>query len=229
MNTVTALVPIKSFSSRLPNKNFLDFGGRPLFHHLLLTLSDTIEVNNIIVNTDSVIVAEDCNKYFPKVKIHFRPERLRAGEVSGNELIDYDLSLDKGEHYLQSHVTNPLLTTRTLSNAIHAYFDKLNDYDSLITAEWIRKRCYMLDGTPINHNVLVMQQTQDLNPVIAENSNIFIFSRSSFYGNNKSRYGKKYQIFPMSPIESVDIDYEEEFNLAKLIFKNRDKFRTLLG
>lgn len=224
---ITALVPIKSFSSRLPNKNFLEIGGLPLFHHVLGTLSGISNIDKIIVNTDSDKVIEDCTKFFPKVKIHLRPDHLSSGEINGNELIHYDLSLDTAEYYLQTHCTNPLLSKSTIHAAILKYFNHQAEFDSLISVDVCRKRIYDKYSKAINHDVSRMQQTQDLDPVFIENSNVFIFSRKSFYDNNNSRVGKNSQLLPMSYIEGLDIDYEEDYELAKLIFNHKEKFQSL--
>ena len=44
--SVAALVPIKTNSRRLPNKNFLQLGGEPMCSHIFNTLS---KVNSSVV------------------------------------------------------------------------------------------------------------------------------------------------------------------------------------
>ena len=90
------------------------------------------------------------------------------------------------------------------------------DYDSLFTVDKILKRVYKPDGTPVNHKLTESLQTQYLDPLYAENSNMFIFSRKSFRENNNNRIGHKPFMFEMNSIESLDIDYIEDFELASL-------------
>lgn len=221
---ITALVPIKNESERLKNKNFLFFNGQPLYQIVLDTLQKNEMIDRVIINTDSDIIANDCKSRYPKVEIIERPEYLKGNSITMNSLIDFDLSQIEGQHFLQTHVTNPLITEETITKAINAYFEGVNEFDSLFTVENVKKRVYSHEGEAINHSNLILEQTQNLKSVNIENSNLFLFSRSSFYASNKSRIGKNPQLFHMSAIEGIDIDYKEDFILAELIAKNRDAF-----
>ena len=221
---ITALVPIKSDSERLKGKNFLNFCGQPLYQVVLDTLQSIQSIGKIIINTDSDIITSDCSKRYSKVSIIKRPYNLIGNHVTMNTIIDYDLSRVDGEHFLQTHVTNPLLRAETIVLAIETYFRSLTDYDSLLSVESLKKRTYDSIGKPINHSNDTLLQTQDLPSINVENSNLFLFSRTSFLSANSSRVGLKPQLFSMSPIEGIDIDYEEDFLLAELINKNKTIF-----
>ena len=66
--------------------------------------------------------------------------------------------------------------------------------------------------------------TKKLLFVCIENSNLFLFSRTSFNNAAFSRVGAKPQLFPMNHVEGMDIDYYEDFLLAELISKNKELF-----
>ena len=221
---VTALIPIKTNSTRLKNKNFLDFCGQPLYQVVLDTLQSIDEIDRIVINTDSEIIATDCALRYPKAVIIHRPEHLKADSITMNTLIAHDITTTENEHFLQTHCTNPLLSKQTIVNAIKTYFNNLTEYDSLFSIETIRKRGYFSDGKPVNHSNELLLQTQDLDPVCIENSNIFLFSRSSFIDSGNSRIGKKPFLFQMSTLEGIDIDLEEDFVLAALIHRNKSLF-----
>ena len=221
---ITALVPIKINSTRLPQKNFRDFCGQPLYQIVLDTLQSIDQIDRILINTDSEIVALDCASRYSKALIINRPDHLKDDTITMNTLIAYDLTMTDSEHFLQTHCTNPLLSRETILNAITAYFGTRDHFDSLFSIETIRKRAYFSDGAPINHRNELLLQTQDLDPVCIENSNLFLFSRSSFLENNGSRIGKKPFLFPMSTLEGIDIDVEEDFVLAELIHRNKSLF-----
>jgi len=221
---ITALMPVRINSTRLENKNFLDFCGRPLYRVMLDKLQEIDAIEQIIINTDSATLTADCRERYSKVVVVERPEFLRADEITMNSLIAHDITLTEGEHFLQTHCTNPLLTKETITEAIAAYFDNLPEYDSLLSVERIRKRGYWGNGTPINHLNQQLLQTQDLDPIFIENSNLFLFSRTSFIQAENSRVGKNPQLFPMSYLEGIDIDYAEDFHLAALLFENQAVF-----
>lgn len=224
---VIALVPIKSDSERLKDKNFLAFCGQPLYQIVLDKLQEIDFIKSIVINTDSKIIANDCSNRYSKSIIIDRPLNIRGNDITMNTIIGYDLTKVTGEHFLQTHCTNPLLSKTTIIGAINKYFENLNDYDSLISTQVIKKRGYNFNGTPINHDNLKLEQTQNLPEIFIENSNLFLFSRTSFYNSFNSRVGNKPQLFPMSFIEGIDIDYSEDFLLAELINKNKELFHEL--
>ncbi|MCP4157733.1 MAG: acylneuraminate cytidylyltransferase family protein, partial [bacterium] len=74
---------------------------------------------------------------------------------------------------------------------------------------------------PVNHNPAQLLRTQDLDPLYEENSNFYIFSRKSFFENNKNRIGKKPFLYEMKKTESVDIDRKEDFVMAEMLYRLR--------
>jgi len=224
MGKIIALLPMKGTSERVPNKNMKDFNGSPLYHAVMKILLASKYIDKVAINTDSKIIAEDAIEHFgERVIIINRPEEIQGGDVSMNIIINYDLQKLDGEHFLQTHSTNPLLTVETLDNAIEKYFDNLDKYDSLFAVTKVQTRFYDKDAKPINHNPEELLRTQDLEPLYEENSNFYIFSKDSFSKANKKRIGLKPQIFVVNKLEAVDIDEPEDFVLAELLYKNREK------
>lgn len=217
---VTALLPMKDHSERVPNKNVRDLSGKPLYHWVLRSLLDSKYVKQVIINTDSDRIAEDALRHFGRVRIINRPQSIRGDFVSMNNIIAYDLSQTEGEYFLQTHSTNPLLTTSSIDRAIETYFKGLNaQYDSLFSVTRYQVRLYWQDGRAINHNPDELIRTQDLEPIYEENSNIYIFSKTSFTRNNNNRIGLYPQLFELSKLEAIDIDEEDDFRLAEMILR----------
>jgi len=134
-----------------------------------------------------------------------------------NEIIKYDLSQLEGEHFLQTHSTNPLLRAKTIDSAIEKYFEGLEKFDSVFGVTKIQTRFYDKNAKPINHNPEELLRTQDLEPMYEENSNFYIFSKKSFAEAGDKRIGLKPQIAEVNKLESVDIDEPEDFKLAELL------------
>lgn len=205
----------------------MSFCGQPLYQVVLDKLQSISLIDRIVINTDSETIARDCSGRYSKALIIERPQNLIGNDVTMNSIIEYDLTKVDGEHFLQTHVTNPLLTSKTIVKAIEMYFESLGVCDSLFSVESVKKRAYDHNGKPINHTNEKLLQTQDLPPVNIENSNLFVFSRTSFAEAQNSRVGLRPKLFQMSAIEGVDIDYLEDFLLAELIMKNRAIFQNL--
>ena len=218
---IVALLPMKGHSERVPNKNIRDFCGKPLYHRIIESLLGSRHVDYVIINTDSREIAYDALNNFDQVKIIDRPKSIRGDFTPMNDIIAYDLTKVESEHFIQTHSTNPLLTTETIDKAIEYYFEKLGSYSSLFSVTRHQTRLYWRDGSPVNHNPQELLRTQDLEPVFEENSNIYIFSKTSFAQNNNNRIGVRPNMFEIDKSEAVDIDEEEDFKLAEMFFRLR--------
>ncbi len=218
---IVALLPMKGHSERVPNKNMRPFSGRPLYHRVAEVLEACAQVRAIIIDTDSDRIAEDALRHFSKARIIERPEALRGDFVPMNDIIAHDLSVTESEHFLQTHSTNPLLTTATLESAIDDYLGSLPEYDSLFSVPRLQTRLYWGSAEPVNHDPRELLRTQDLPPVFEENSNFYIFSKDSFRAAGNRRIGCKPKMFPMDKLEAVDIDEEEDFRLAEVLYQLR--------
>ncbi len=221
---LTALIPVKKNSERVPDKNFRLFNGKPLFHWMMETLQQCEFISEILVNSDSTEVADFILQQISKGKVIDRPIELCGDLVTMNSLIAYDINQTTCDCFLQTHATNPMLSLKTINSAIQLYEASLSEYDSLLSVTKISNRLYAADGKAINHTNTKMQRTQDMQPVYEENSNLFIFSRKSFVDAGNSRVGLRPQLFEMDKIECMDIDYENDFRLAELIHRNKNLF-----
>ena len=214
-----ALIFMKAHSERLPGKNMKKLCGRPLFHWILDSLSEAKYINEIIINTDSTEIAESATNNYD-VTIHMRPKYLLDIDSNeANQIIEYDLSKTNGEYFFQSHSTNPLLSADTIDRAIEEYFS--NKFDSLISVTEKRKRYFTLDGDPINHDPKNLVKTQNCKSLYEENSCIYIFSREVFE-KNINRIGSNPILYPISPIESIDIDEPLDFEIAEFLMQRKN-------
>ena len=214
--SVTALVPIKDHSARVKGKNFREFAGKPLYHHILHTLDRTFAVDEIFINTDSPRVIQEAPSISRKVRVIERPEELRGDAVSTNRLFEYDLAQTDADIYVQTHATNPLLRAETVANALKVFVESEEDHDSLFSVNQYQSRFYRSNGMAVNHDPENLIPTQDLEPVFEENSCIYVFSKESF-SKKQRRIGLRPLMYPTPKVESIDIDDEFTFRLAELL------------
>lgn len=217
---ITALVPMRHHSQRVPGKNYRLLDGKPLYQHILSTLLQVPEIDKFVVDTDSQEIIAGLQESFPQVIVIDRPESLRADTVSMNEILMYDISQVSSDLYLQTHSTNPLLKASTISRAIHILIGALPEKDSLFSVTRLQTRLYDSRGKAINHDPRVLLQTQDLPPVYEENSCIYIFPPSTLQ-KNRTRIGENPILFETEPDESWDIDEEIDFKLVEMIINAR--------
>jgi CMP-N-acetylneuraminic acid synthetase len=219
MTQIAALVPMRHQSARVPGKNYRPLAGKPLYQHIIATLLACPEIGQVVVDTDSSLIAQGLQEAYPQVRVLERPAHLRADTVPMNEVLAYDTSQVPADFYLQTHSTNPLLHAATISHAIRTLLDGYPAYDSLFSVTRWQTRLWDQLGRAINHNPAILLRTQDLPPVYEENSCIYIFTRETLLVR-RNRIGERPYLFEIDPAEAWDIDEEIDFQIADFLLKS---------
>lgn len=220
MTTVVALLPMRHHSERVPQKNFREVAGKPLYAHILETLLECRRISTILVDTDSPIIKSGIAAEFPTVNVIDRPQHLRDGGISMNEILLHDVSLSHEKYFIQTHSTNPLLRSGTIDSAIDDFLEATPSFDSLFSVTKVQTRFWDENGTPINHDPGNLLRTQDLAPMFEENSCIYIFERETFL-ERKNRIGERPYLFEIDALEALDIDEEADLLIAESLLKSR--------
>jgi len=215
-DSVVALVPMRHHSVRVPGKNYRDLGGVPLYAHILRELLAVPAVRQIVVDTDSPVISEGIRDRFPTVRVIERPEHLRDDGIPMNEILMHDVDVVPAKIYLQTHSTNPLLKSETITRAIKTFQKSYPENDSLFGVTRYQTRLWDANGEPVNHDPAVLLRTQDLPPLFEENSCIYIFKRETLL-NRKNRIGATPILFEIDPYEALDIDNEVDFTIVECL------------
>lgn len=216
---ITALISMKGHSSRVPRKNIRTLAGQPCCYWIISELEKARRVKKVVVETDDDEIESVVRAGFPDLTILRRPNSLKGDYVSMNPLIQFHMDNCEDSIFLQTHSTNPLLRAETIDASIKSFFQP-GDHDSLFTATELQTRLYWPDGTAVNHNPKEMLPTQELPPILEENSCIYIFSRESFAKFNH-RVGENPKIVTTPHLESVDIDEEHDFAFCEYLMRER--------
>lgn len=217
--TIAALIPMRHSSERVPGKNYRDFAGKPLFVHIAASLLNCKQISQVVIDTDSPTVMEISKQHFgSQVTILERPEHLRDGATPMNDVLLNCTNQVKADFYLQTHSTNPILKSETISSAIDKFLEQFPVYDSLFTVTKKHVRYWDVLARPINHNQNILLRTQDLPPVFEENSCLYLFSKS-ILERKHNRIGDRPFMFEIPEIEAQDIDVELNFKVAEFLYK----------
>jgi CMP-N-acetylneuraminic acid synthetase len=128
----------------------------------------------------------------------------------------------EADYYLQTHSTNPLLSTETISNAIQTFLQNCSTYDSLFSVTRVQVRLWDESGKAINHNPAVLLRTQDLPPIYEENSCLYIFAKDMLEARH-NRIGERPMVFEIDRIEAWDIDEQVDFQIAEFLYLKYQK------
>ena len=217
---IIALVPMRHSSERVPGKNYRLLAGKPLYAHVIESLLACPEISGVVVDTDSPVIMQGLRESYPRVTVLERPENLRDGMIPMNEILLHDTAQVEADYYLQTHSTNPLLRSETISQAVQAFLSQREQYDSLFSVTRLQTRLYWQDGSAVNHNPGELLRTQDLPPIFEENSCIYLFTREKLAARNH-RLGDAPLMFEIDAAEAWDIDEELDFQIADFLMQQR--------
>jgi CMP-N-acetylneuraminic acid synthetase len=175
-----------------------------------------VSVGTIYVDTDSDEIAESVSS-LDDVTVIRRKKHLEGDDTSVNWLIkDWLIDHPNVAVGLQTHATNPLLRAETIDAAVRALVTN-PDKSSLFTVTRHQARFYLRDMTPVNHDPTELLKTQDLPPLLEENSNLYIFTRDGFF-ERETRITPEPMLWEMDPLEAIDIDEEHDFRMAEMLY-----------
>ncbi len=225
---VALQIPIKSRqSTRVPNKNFRDLGGKPLSYWLLDRLVETCPPDwTLVVDSESSCVWDRLkDRYGQRMQFHQREPWYASDEANGNHLIhqfavfraDFDL-------YVQAYVTAVTLPGEIVVEAVEALMSRIDQFDSmtLVTEEtgW-----FWRDGQAVNYRPdqpAGLPRSQDA-MMLKETTGVYAISKEALlrYG---CRLGSKPLLYHVPKKYAVDIDTMEDFREAqKLITDSSDR------
>lgn len=101
------------------------------------------------------------------------------------------------------------------------YLSKLEEgYDSLVGVTEIKNFLLNKNGKLVNNTTdIPWPRTQDLEAFYEINHTMFIAKRE-VYTKLKNRLGEKFLLHVMDEIHSKDIDWEDDFTIAEIMYKN---------
>jgi len=212
---VVALVPIKLNSQRLPHKNILPIGGKPLCWHICNTLSQVEAIDEVYVYCSDEAVKE----YIPeKVIYKKRNPRLDGDLVKGFEIYKSFIDEVDADIYVLAHTTSPFIKKESVEIALDQVVN--NDFDSAFSAQRVQTFAWY-KGEPINYDLTNVPRTQDLEPIWIETSAFFVFRKEVFTVHNR-RIGFKPYIQETSGAENIDIDEKEDYEMALKFVEGRE-------
>lgn len=214
---------IKEESKRIPDKNFKDLNGNPLWWHLLSEL-DGLDVT---VNSDSQKFFKQLKKsnlksikVIKREKKHIDWENDESIDSSPVEdmLFDFCKTLNSSEMVVLTHITSPFLKKETIFEAIDMLkVDKeaKSIHSVLQIQDFVWKKNDKF-ASPVNFSTDRVQRTQDLQPIIVSKGAFFIAKAGDILKQNK-RLPEPLLFFPLSHTESIEIDNFEDLEFAKLL------------
>ena len=226
---ILCIIPARSGSKGLSDKNIMDFKGKPLLSWSIEHAQQSKYSNNIkiIVSTDSEKYAEISKQYGAEAPF-IRPENI-SGDISSDfECIKHCVDwLKENENYepdiiLHLRPTQPCRRVEHLNKAIETFINQRENYDSLRSVIPVEKSPYKMYS--INNDELkplfddvnnikepYNQARQMLPQCYLHNGYIDILNTDILTNNTIS--GTKIYPFVMNMDNNIDIDEKKDIPL----------------
>lgn len=210
---VVGLVPVRSGSRRIKDKNIKSFGDSNLLIRKVRQLQSS--------SVDSVVVSSDCNKYLKMAsqegaKTHLRSARYADDKsVPFGEVVKKICSEIEGDIVVWAPCVCPFVDAANYNDAIRLFLNKKKEgYDSLISVKVFKEYLWDEDG-PINYELGKGHiLSQDLPTWYVLTNGIYIADRTDMIEWSYF-VGRKPVKYVINKKKAVDIDNIDDLRLAR--------------
>lgn len=129
---ILAVIPARSGSKRLPDKNILDLGGKPLIWWSIKAGLDSKFIDTLMISTDSKKIAEMALSFGADVPF-IRPKALSSDSSSSFDVVEHAVKYYREKLGMEFDAaillqpTSPLRTGRHIDEAFKLFFNKKAD------------------------------------------------------------------------------------------------------
>lgn len=222
---IICLIPARGGSKGLKRKNIKLFAGEPLIAHTIKAAINSKLIDKVYVSTEDEEISQ-ISKNYGSLVIK-RPKELARDETKTIEvLVDFlnNLNLNNDKIIILLQPTSPLRTTEDIDNAIRIFLEgKCESVISVCNLNHSPLWSFKLENNYLKsffNQDYLEKRRQELPSLYTPNGAIYI-STPKILNQYLSFFGDKIIPYLMPFERSIDIDSEEDFNLAEIIFKYR--------
>jgi len=220
---ITAFLPCRKGSQRIPDKNIKDFSGIQggLLKIKIEQLLACNDIDSIVISSNDERVLDYSSRYSSsRIVIDERPEHLGSNSTTTDELIQYVPKLITEVDDLLTHFTAPFVTENDYADIIENYRLRLSEgFDSLMTVLKLQGFIWS-KSKPISYdrNQMKWPMTQNIEPLFEVDSGVFLSSIEN-YKLHLDRIGRHPFLYEQDKIKSIDIDWPDDFYFAERMWQ----------
>ena len=216
---IIAIIPARGGSKGIPNKNIIDFAGKPLIAWTIEQAISSNLINDVYVSSDSQEILSVATNYGASPIL--RPKEISDDKSSSESALLHVLdNLSKDPDlvvFLQS--TAPLRKMDDIDNAISKLIqDKADSLLSLIETQEFMWEESKERFKPLTYDLSYRCDHRHLKRLYYENGSIYVF-KPEILRRYKNRLGGRKSIYLMESWQRADIDDYETFDWCLWIFK----------
>ena len=213
---ITAVIPIRKGSQRVPDKNFKEFyNGKSLIELKIQSLKEIDLIDDIVVNTDSDLAIEIAKKL--GVSYFRREDYYASSQCSQSEFFKNLAETTNTDIIIHTPCTSPLIKKESIIDAINRF--NISENDSCNSAGLVKEYLWC-DGKPLNYAVEggKVPNSQDLPDVVKLTFGFSIIDRDTMI-DRQNVVGQNPLFYTVDEIEETDIDTKIDFEFAKYLYK----------
>ena len=209
-----AIIPARGGSVGIPDKNIVNLNGKPLIYYSLKACHNTVEIDHVVVTTDSNKIASIVGELFPKTIVVKRPASLADNMSTSEEALlhcikEIDKQINNVENIIFVQATSPLTDSTDLSKLI----ETLCNHDS--AAFYIDDYGFFFD---FHDMTLPRIPRQGREPLKKECGNAWAFNKDGFLAS-KSRLFGRINLCKIEHPKEVEIDEPEDLISISCLMK----------
>lgn len=215
-----AIIPARGGSKRLPGKNIIDLGGKPLIvHSIEYALENKDIIDRIVVSTDSDEIKNIAIK--SGVDVIIRPEEFSGDYSPTWEAVKHAI-IETGEiwdHVFVLQPTNPLRPGDLLRKAYEKFLN--SGKKCLFTVSRSeRKFGKITNDTYRAFNYKFGERSQDMDPLYYENGLLYIV-KPELVLEEYCLISEENIVYELNhPYSEVDIDTAEDLDYARFLLNS---------
>lgn len=216
-----AIVPARQGSKRIPNKNILPLGGKPLITYSIESAIKSNYIDQVVVSSDSqeiLSIAQSLN-----VLPLLRPDALSSDTASAMSVIKHAIDEFKRYDYIvYLQPTSPLRDENHIDEAIELLTDKgakavISVCESDCSPLWAGQVPEDGNMTSFLQGVVTNKRSQDLEKYYSINGAIYICNTEHFLQEKTLFIKNDIYAYRMDKKASVDIDEPLDFEWADFL------------
>lgn len=214
------VIPARGGSKRLPRKNILPLGGKPMICHTVEYALSDFKPEDIYVSTDDAEIMQTVRPY--GIHIIERPESLSGELVSTADVLQHvSVNVQSAgiiyDYMILLQCTNPLRPKEMLRDAMESLQQSGKKCLVSVSPSY-RKFGKIEDNQFIPWNYRFGQRSQDMEPLYYENGLVYITHRA-LIDESKIIDNDPFPYIIDHPYAEIDIDTLEDFRYAEYVMK----------
>ncbi len=229
-NKIIAIIPARSGSKRIKNKNIIEFCGKPMIVHTIEAAKKSKLFHRIIVSTDSLDIAEISRNFgaeVPFLRKQYADDYTPVSEATIETVMQSEIFFNENYSIVcQLMAVCPLRDSTDILNSFKFFLTTESKF-LISCSEYPLAEPYWahtIDSDNLGRPILkdkMKKRSQDLKKLYCPSGAIWIAKKDDLL-EQKTFYGNAYKLFPISWKSAVDIDNYDDLNLARLLYLNKD-------